>query len=466
MHAWEEFRNNQEDALGPETTNRWLRSLTVTHFDACNLYLEAKDAFQILWFEEHIRPKVRSLLVNNNNHPIKVHLTVGGEDPLTSANKNPGKKKKNNFSPSTAPPLVFSSDALDPYSTFEHFLAADSNQVPLKLFSELGNPPQPDHEHERSPVQLATFNPIYIYGGSGVGKTHLLMSVAHSLAKKNQNVFFVRAETFTEHVVNAIRNGAMQDFRMAYRHVDVLIIDDIHIFARKGATQEEFFHTFNALHTSGRQVILSSNTSPQLLEDIEARLVSRFEWGITLHLEKMAPSQLRQFILNRCRFLNFSLKDEIIDFLIKTFGLNTKTIQKALDTIILRSHLDTARFSTINDLSLETAEEFLFQLIEEQQKNALTPNRIVQAVADFYGMTSDDILGKSQSHDCSMPRQVAMFLCRKELKMPFIKIGTVFARDHSTVMSSVKQIEKKGEMQDKEICSALSDILRRLENHI
>ena len=463
MQAWEEFLNQQETTIGTENTNRWLRSLKITHFDACNLYLEANDAFQIIWFQEHMLPKARILLVNNNNHPIKVHLSLSGSDASLKAHKKENKKRKNHSVNPSSSIINFCSDTLDPYATFEHFLPNESNHFPFKLLSELSHSQAPIPAIGTA-VPLATFNPIYIYGGSGVGKTHLLMAAANYLSKTNLNVFFVRAETFTEHVVNAIRNGIMQDFRMAYRHVDVLIIDDVHIFARKSATQEEFFHTFNTLHTSGRQIILSANTSPQLLQEIEPRLVSRFEWGITLHLEKMSSPQLQEFIVNRCNFLNFGLKPEIIEFLVKTFAPNTKAIQKALDTLILRSHLDLSSSHKSDGITLEIAEHFLGQLVQEQEKIALNPNKIVGAVADFYGITSEDIFGKSQSQDCSIPRQMSMFLCRKELKMPFIKIGNVFSRDHSTVMSSVKLIEKRAETQDKEICSAISDILRRLEN--
>lgn len=447
MQAWEEFLTQQEKILGPETIGRWLRSLKVAHFDACNLYLEANDAFQVQWFEEHIRHKVCALLVNNNNHPIKVHLTA--------CNVPPGKKSSRKRPPieqTSIRNLTFTPDSIDPYATFNHFLATDSNQVALKLFSELGA------SDSANSVPLAAFNPIYIYGGSGVGKTHLLMAACNALTQKKLNVFYVRAETFTEHVVNAIRNGMMQEFRMAYRHVDVLIVDDMHLFARKNATQEEFFHTFNSLHTSGHQVILSANTAPGLLQEIEPRLVSRFEWGITLHLEKMSSTQLHQFILNRCSFLNFPLKEEVVEFLIATFAPNAKTIQKALDTLILRSHLDHPA-----DIALDGAKDCLSQLINEHEKNALNPTKIVHAVADVYGITFDDIVGKSQSQECSIARQMAMFLCRKELKMPFMKIGSYFSRDHSTVMSSVRQIEKKAESQDKETCATISEILRRLD---
>ncbi|HSW87017.1 MAG TPA: DnaA/Hda family protein, partial [Rhabdochlamydiaceae bacterium] len=196
MQAWEEFLKEQELALGYETTKKWLRSLTIAHFDACNLYLEAKDAFHVLWFEEHIRPKVRLLLVNNNNHPIKVHLTVGGENSLTQVNKNLNQKKKNkhNKTDSLARTLDFSPDTIDPNANFGNFLATDSNQVSFKLLSSLGN--LQGQNNDATSVHLATFNPIYIYGGSGVGKTHLLMAVANCLRLSNLHVFYVRSETF------------------------------------------------------------------------------------------------------------------------------------------------------------------------------------------------------------------------------------------------------------------------------
>jgi chromosomal replication initiator protein len=448
MQAWEDFLQVQERILGSEITDKWLRSLKIKNFDACNLYLEADDAFQIAWFEEHVRPNLRMALCNNNNHPIKVHLSVNGDNPAArKKSKKVPLKPQSERSP-------YASDATDPLAQFKYFQASGSSQIALKLLSELAS-----ENTEKAPLSQAAFNPIYLYGGGGVGKTHLLMAAANALSQTGLKVFYVRADTFTEHVVTAIRNGSMQDFRSTYRHVDVLIVDDIHHFARKNATQEEFFHTFNALHTSGRQIILSANTPPSLLQEIEPRLISRFEWGISLHLEKMETEQLLNFVNQRCELLQFDLQPDVIDYLIKTFAPNTKSIQKSIDTLILRSHLDLGS----KQLSLDTARHFLGKLIEEHEKIAITPSKIVQAVADFYGVTIDDILGKSQSQDCVIPRQMAMFVCRKELKLPYIKIGQFFLRDHSTVMSSVKMIEKKTEDQDKETCSAVSGILRRIE---
>lgn len=448
MQAWEQFLREIEKDLGVETTQKWLRSLKTVHFDACNLYLEAKDTFQALWFEEHIRPKIRGRLVNNNHHPIKVHLTVVEESKTASKDKGLKKEK-----PAEAPSFSLAPDQLDPWATFEHFICSEPNLVPYKLLCELAN----------KQLELSTFNPIYLYGSSGVGKTHLLMATANALTQQGLSVLYVRAETFTEHVVGAIRNGIMQEFRRAYRHADVLIVDDVHLFARRSATQEELFHTFNTLHTSRKQIILSANCAPLLLSHIEERLISRFEWGITLHLEKLAPAELRKLVQSRSKALKFPLSEDLVDFLVKTFQNNTKSLHRALDALILRSHLEeSSQRRSVQKLSVEVAEKQLASLIEEEKQTAVTPQKIIRAVADVYGIRIDDILGKAQSHDCALPRQIAMHLCRSELKMPYIKIGETFSRDHSTVMSGVKQIQKKLEQQDKEIGSAVTEILRQL----
>jgi chromosomal replication initiator protein len=265
MQAWDDFLNAEEHRLGKEVAAKWLRSLRVIRFDACNLYLEAKDPFQIRWFEEHVRPGIQTRLQNNNSHPIKVHLKAASTEP---SEKKPPKKK---WEPSL---LKITSDPLDSFATFEHFAADGNNQIPYQLLYNL---------------EQGSFNPIFLHGPTGSGKTHLLMAMA---AKTKQKVLFVNAETFTEHVVQAIRLGWMQEFRNAYRKVDLLIIDDIHLFAKRTATQEEFFHTFNALNLEKKQIVLSSALPPHLLQGIEERLISRFEWGITLCLEKPGRTAL------------------------------------------------------------------------------------------------------------------------------------------------------------------------------
>jgi len=291
------------------------------------------------------------------------------------------------------------------------------------------------------------------------------MGIAHHFREKGENALFVGADTFTEHVVNAIRSGEMQAFRKAYRHVDALIVDDVHVFSRKSATQEEFFHTFNALHTSGKQIILSSHLAPQQLEDIEPRLISRFEWGLSLHLEKLSQEELKQVLRQRCKIMDFPLQESVFSFLLEHFGNNQKNMLRALDALILREHLNALKKKPTTVLDLSTAQEHLAKLLEEEKKRAITPDRIIASVANFYGIRSEDILGKSQTQECSLPRQLAMYLCRTELKLPFIKIGQIFSRDHSTVMTGVKQIQKSAKEHHQEIAGALSEIQRRLEEN-
>lgn len=254
------------------------------------------------------------------------------------------------------------------------------------------------------------------------------MGAAIAMQKSGKRVFFVKAETFTGHVVQAIRLGQMQEFRKVYRDIDVLIIDDIHIFSRKNATQEEFFHTFNTLHTSGRLILISANVPPMQLSEIEPRLISRFEWGISLGLQK---GEMKAILEKKTALWKLPCNEELIPFLLDKFPRNPIL---ALQALALRSKG--------THLTPLLAERLLKDLLAKEQENALTPEKIVKAIAAHYGITSEDLLGKSQMRECALPRFVAMYYCRERLKMPFQKIGELFGRDHSTVMSSVKQIQK------------------------
>ena len=265
MQAWDEFLVRLEKELGTQTVEKWVRPLRVLRFDALNLYLETPDSFQIGWFEEHVRPLLREKFLNNNGGVIQVHLS----SPHSSHSQKIG-------SPSQIQQFAILPNELNPEMSFENFLISAENKIALEILSG------------------GEFNPVFLYGPKGSGKTHLLMSYALEMEKKGKKVFYVRAETFTEHVVQAIRLGFMQSFRKTYREIDVLLVDDIHIFSRKSATQEEFFHTFNALHTAGKQILLSANIPPFKLSEIEARLISRFEWGISVPLKVHEPQELLQ----------------------------------------------------------------------------------------------------------------------------------------------------------------------------
>ncbi len=455
MRAWEEFLAKQEIELGKETVEKWLKGLKILRFDACNLYLEATDSFKALWFEEHMRGRAQKGLYNNNNKPIKIHIAVASQ----KVEENPTPKFKKKAQEVQNPPsnMGLRFDELDPEATFENFIPVESCLIAYRLLTESCNSSKDD------PTTLH-FNPIYLYGRSGSGKTHLLMACMHALKQVGKKALYVRADTFTEHVVEAIRTAEMQNFRKAYRNIDVLLIDDIEVFSRKAATQEEFFHTFNTLHVEGKQIILTSGLPPAELKFIEARLTSRFEWGIVLPLLMPTRDQMRTILIQRSQKVNFTLEEPIIAFLLETFGSNTKVLLRALDALILRSHLNQGLGKpSSSPLSLKSVQNILKDLIHEEEKAVLTPGKIIRTVAEYYGIRMDDILSKSQARECALPRQIAMHLCREQLGLPFMKIGDIFARDHSTVMASVKQVQKGLETKNPEIASPCNSILKLLE---
>lgn len=442
MQAWEEFLRRQEEELGIETVKKWLRALRIIRFDACNLYLEAKDSFQALWFEEHIRSKVTATLVNNNHKKIRVHISIGTKaaagKPLSSQGKRPSHP---------TPSFQLNFDLIDPLCSFENFVVKEENKLSFYTLKD----------------SLDTYNPIYLYGTSGCGKTHLLMALAAELNKKGKKAIYTRAETFTDHVVSAIRSSEMARFRHSYRNVDAILLDNAHVLGRKGATQEEFFHTFNALHLMGKHIIIAAKCHPGELEEIEPRLVSRFEWGIALPLEISEGKELEEILFQKAKALGYPLAPKIAEFLIESFPSGPKSVVRALEALILRSHVEQNEKISFRPLTVQLANHYLSDLILAEKQHALTPEKIIQHCAEQYGIKPEDILGKAQTRECAQPRQIAMYLCRDKLKLPFTKIGEIFGRDHSTVISSVRLIKKIFECRESEVSSIIGAIEKKFK---
>ncbi len=402
MQAWDNFLQKLEKKLGKGAVDQWIRALEITGFDARNLYLQTNDPLKITWFNEYVLPYLKNGLLNNNNREVRVHLRLS-----FAKEKQTSKEEKTSS-------FHIVSDRLDPELTFANFLVSPENQMAYTLLHELSN---------------SEFNPLFLYGGKHTGKTHLLTSVAHSLQEKGKKAFYVRAETFTSHVVQAIRLGRMLEFRKIYRNIDVLLVDGVDFFAKKTATQEEFFHTFNALQTIGKQIILSASSPPSTLPEIEQRLLSRFEWGISLEVKAANP---RQILEKKASLWNLSYSEELLSYLAETFSKDPLVAMQAL----------TLRTKGKSSLTPKSAAEFLQDLIAKKEADTLNIEKIISKIAHHFGVKIEDILGKSQAREHAQPRKIAMFLAREKLKMPFQKIGKIFGRDHSTVMSSVRQVQK------------------------
>ncbi|MGA8164688.1 MAG: DnaA/Hda family protein [Waddliaceae bacterium] len=458
MQAWENFLKKQENELGAETVDKWLRSLKIIRFDACNLYLEAKDFFHVMWFEEHIRKKVLKSLVNNNKHQIKVHLTT--HENGSSPSKKKVYKQKTSLSFPVSFPIIF--DELDPHCTLENTIASENQLLAYKLLCKITN--YDPISATIIPVEnhLAAFNPIFLFGDEGTGKSHLLMAATHALRSCGFNVIYARAETFTKHVVSAIRGGEMSTFRQTYRNTDVLLIDDVQFFSRKSATQEELFHTFNALHLSGKQMIFSADCAPGELLYIEPRLVSRFEWGIVLPLSPLSQEEIGKLLEKKIEAMNIQLHPTIQEFLLSTF-LTSRSLTQAIEALALRHYLKQQQEnSPSSPLTLQTAKELLMDMIKKEKDTTLTSEKIIDTVSDYFGVSSGDIVGKKQTRNFTLPRYISMYLCREKLKASYTSLGKLFFRNHSTIMTGIKQIKEGIENNDKEITGPFCSIEKKL----
>jgi chromosomal replication initiator protein len=460
--CWNAFLVRLEFELGKETVDRWARTLVVKTGIGPKLVLEAKDSFQALWFEEHLRPRLSSL-VDPIGNAIQVTLQVAGRSPFRSAKPRPQKFDPGHFS------LTF--PEVDPVCIFDHFLPIADNEIVLKLLDEVCAQLAGARLRSLSPIvatspdgnRLPPPNPIFLSGPSGCGKTHLLMATAQRLRQAGLSVIVAKSDLFTEHVVRSIRAGEMSAFRKLWRNVDALLVDDIHCLARKSATQEEFFHTFNSLHVAGKQIILTANCLPQQLQFIEPRLVSRFEWGVVLPMQAIPRKQFPLLLERRAQQLDFSLSPKMAHFLAETFSSTPKACINALQTLIVRLSLAKHRpLATPAAMTLSQIADLVADLIEDEKNLALTPEKIINVTAETYGITREDLLGRSQSREFVLPRQIAMFLIRKHLKAPFMRIGELFSKNHSTVMSAIRQVEKGIPDTSSDIGSALASIEIRL----
>ena len=288
------------------------------------------------------------------------------------------------------------------------------------------------------------YNPLFLYGGVGLGKTHLMHSIAHSILSKDKTkkVLYVTSETFTYELIDAIRgnnNTTINDFREKYRNIDVLLIDDVQFIIGKESTQEEFFHTFNTLHSANKQIILSSDRPPKDIETLEARLRSRFEWGLIADIS--APDyETRMAILRKKEETDgYKFNEDVIQFIASNVKSNIRELEGALNKLIAYSNLER---KDIKEINVEIAEEVLRDILLPNEKKELTPELIIQTVAEHYGITMADIAGNKRNNEIVVPRQIAMYLCRKMTDASLKNIGALLGkRDHTTIINGHNKIE-------------------------
>ena len=287
------------------------------------------------------------------------------------------------------------------------------------------------------------YNPLYLYGGAGLGKTHLMHSIGHFVLEQNNNmkVLYVTSEQFTNEVIESIRSGnaaAMTKLREKYRTVDVLLIDDVQFIIGKESTQEEFFHTFNVLHSSGKQIIISSDKPPKEMETLEERFRSRFEWGLIADIQPPDYETRMAILRKNAEIYNKEIDDEIIQYIATNIKSNIRELEGALNKVLANARLNK------KELTLALAEDALKDVIYPDQVREVTPNLIIDVVSDHFNVAREDVTSKKRNSEYVLPRQIIMYLCRTMTGASLQNIAALLSKkDHTTIIHGVDKIAEK-----------------------
>ncbi len=353
---------------------------------------------------------------------------------------------------SKSPEFIPNSDKtnLNPNYTFDTFVVGENNKFAHAASLAVAE----------CPGQV--YNPLYIYGGPGLGKTHLMQSIGHFILKQqpDKKILYVTSEEFTNEVIDSIRNGnasAMTKLRDKYRTVDVLLIDDVQFIIGKESTQEEFFHTFNVLHSAGKQIILSSDKPPKEMETLEERIRSRFEWGLLADVG-YPDYETRMAILRRKEEVDgFQLDDQILDYIATNIKSNIRELEGALNKLLAFSNLEHT------DITMEIAVRELQNIISPDKPREITPQLVIEIVSEHFNISTDQMISKNRSNEIARPRQIAMYLCKNMTDTPLETIGALLGgRDHSTIIHGIKKITQ--EYEDNEAFHNLIETIKKKIN--
>ncbi|MGO4971689.1 chromosomal replication initiator protein DnaA [[Clostridium] aminophilum] len=418
----------ESQGISQVSVQTWLLPMKPVAYD------ESSDVLSILCPDVHflsfMEKKYSITLPVSIETVADIHCTVRfvTEDMLSPAGgeEKPAAKKPD---PASSQMDARVKDAnLNPKYTFETFVVGKNNNfahaAALAVAESPGN----------------MYNPLFIYGGVGLGKTHLMHSIGHFILKNNPDakVLYVTSEKFTNELIDAIRNKdniSTTEFRNKYRNNDVLLIDDIQFIIGKDSTQEEFFNTFNALYEAQKQIVISSDKPPKQIETLEERLKSRFEQGLTVDIQS-PDYETRMAILRKKEEMDgFNIDNEVIKFIANNIKSNIRQLEGALTKVVALSKLNK------QEITVELAEEALKDLISPNEKHEVTPELILNVVADHYGITPNDIISQKRSREVVVPRQIVMYLCRQMTSTPLKTIGNYLGgRDHTTILHGQEKI--------------------------
>lgn len=426
---WDEILNTlkKEHEITDISFDTWMRPLEVYAVEDNTIYILApfeQMALNYIQKKYYLPLKVVIGEIIGQQYEIEFILP---EHARSLNIKKPAKKVSS---------LNGSNSNLNPNYTFDTFVVGNNNRFAQSASLAVAESPG------------ETYNPLYIYGGPGLGKTHLMHSIGHFILDQNPNskVIYVTSEQFTNEVIESIRNGnasSMTKFRDKYRTVDVLMIDDIQFIIGKESTQEEFFHTFNALQTQGKQIILTSDKPPKEMETLEERIRSRFEWGLMADIG-IPDYETRMAILRKkAETDHFDIDDEILNYIANNIKSNVRELEGALNKLLAYNNL-------CNEvITMEIAQKELQNIITPDKPREITPQLIIEVVTEHFNISMDQMISRSRSSDIAKPRQIAMYLCKTMTDSSLDVIGSFLGgRDHSTIIHGIKKIGDEYEVNE------------------
>lgn len=415
---WEKTLELIKAELSPVSFNTWLKTLSPVRLDNGSLVLSAPNKFNKEILETRYATLIENAMNQISAEPLSLEFILSGSEAKKDFDSESFPNRSNSFSESTN---------LNPKYVFDTFVIGNSNRFAHAASLAVAESP------------AKAYNPLFIYGGVGLGKTHLMHAIGHFIKHKNNEskVVYVTSEMFTNELINSIKDDKNVLFRNKYRNIDVLLIDDIQFIAGKERTQEEFFHTFNALHEANKQIIISSDRPPKEIPTLEDRLRSRFEWGLITDIQ--APDfETRVAILRKkAETEKIDIPDDILHFIASKIQSNIRELEGALTRVCAFSSL------TNRQISLDLANEALKDIFSTSRPKEITISLIKDVVGQNYNVKKEDFISKRRNRAISYPRQVAMYISRELTDFSLPKIGEEFGgRDHTTVIHAYDKISK------------------------
>lgn len=406
--------------------NTWIKPLKVYDVIDDTAYILVNKDSSVEYIDKKYRLPLMVCIAEITGKEYEIQFVSEDDDKLNeihNASIDNGQKKKTKSLAEKA--------GLNPKYTFDTFVVGGNNNFAHAASLAVAE----------SPGEV--YNPLFLYGGVGLGKTHLMHSIAHFIIDHDENskVLYVTSEEFTNELIETIRNGnntAMTKFREKYRNIDVLLVDDIQFIIGKESTQEEFFHTFNSLHSAGKQIIISSDKPPKDMEILEERFRSRFEWGLIVDIT-LPDYETRMAILHKKEEMDgYDINEEVIKYIANNIKSNIRELEGAINKVMAFAKLEQ------REVNLELAEQALKDIISPNEKKVITPEYIISMVAEHFDVSVEDLYGNKRNSKIVMPRQIAMYLCREIISTPLKSIGKCLGnRDHTTIMHGIDKIEKE-----------------------